>query len=91
MFSCGVCRTREGVGKQLVNAVRAAPLKRATLPVTPCAALAALLHANVLTRCMWLQATLETLKVPSRAAERELVDAVNDGSEECAPARPVLL
>ena len=33
---------------------------------------------------MWPhQATLESLKEPSRAAERELMDAVNDGSEEC--------
>lgn len=29
--------------------------------------------------------TLETLKVPDRDAEKELVDAVNDASPECAP------
>ena len=30
-----------------------------------------------------LQATNETLKGPSHNAERDLVDAVNDGDEEC--------
>ena len=29
------------------------------------------------------QCTLETLKVPDRDAERELVDAVNDATPEC--------
>jgi hypothetical protein len=29
--------------------------------------------------------TLETLKVPDRDAEKELVDAVNEASPECAP------
>ena len=29
------------------------------------------------------QVTLDTLKVPDRDAERDLVDAINDGSPEC--------
>ena len=33
------------------------------------------------------QATSETLKGPSHNAHRDLVDAVNDGNEECVPPR----
>jgi hypothetical protein len=77
MFNCGICRTRTGQGMSLVDAVRPHPCVldegRGLSVLRP--------------PLLWPQATSETLKGPSQSAHRELVDAVNDGNEECVAPR----
>jgi hypothetical protein len=72
MFNCGICRTRTGQGMSLVDAVRPHPCVR---------------EGRCLSVLRPPQATSETLKGPSHSAHRELVDAVNDGNEECVAFR----